>query len=126
MKKAWIISGVIILLIVAAGIILYMKHDGTHGGQQESQQTTKSTKQNDGSVEQQQAPTVKDGISSTQAGNIAVQQYGGTVNNVTAITYNKTPTWEVEIDGTAQGKIKVEISQSDGTVLAMKKVGPGN
>lgn len=126
MKKAWVISIVVVLVIIAVIVTAFLmnKKDISEPAvtpDTSSQPTTK----NNGSVEQQQSPSVQDGISSTQAGNIAVQQYGGTVKNVATGESDSKPIWKVDITGSPQGEINVEVAQSDGTVLGMTKVGSG-
>lgn len=121
MKKIWIIFGVIVIVLLAAGAVYFMKDHKNTDKTQTTKQSSQTKGGDDGSVKKQQAPIVKDGVSSTQAGNIVVQEYGGTIKNIQSTKDGTTPTWDVDIQGTPQGEIVVSVKQSDGTILGMKK-----
>lgn len=57
-------------------------------------------------------------ITADQAGQIAVDNYGGHVLNVESDTADGQPSWEVEIDGSAVGHIEIDVAKSSGDLLA--------
>lgn len=126
MKKILAIIVVVILLVVAFMVFRNLQHGSKTNDATTTQKSTQQSGKTNGSVEQEQSPSVKDGVSSTQAGNIAVQQYGGTVKTVKSSEYQNKVVWEVDITDSPQGEIKVEVAQADGTVVGMSKVGTGN
>lgn len=126
MKKIFAIIVVVILLVVAFMVFRNLQHGSKTNDATTTQKSTQQSGKTNGSVEQEQSPSVKDGVSSTQAGNIAVQQYGGTVKTVKSSEYQNKVVWEVDITDSPQGEIKVEVAQADGTVVGMSKVGTGN
>lgn len=58
-------------------------------------------------------------ITETDAEVIATTEYGGTVVSVESDSHNGEPTWSVELAGTSQGDIEVDVSKATGEIVAV-------
>lgn len=62
-----------------------------------------------------------DAISMEDAERIAVERFGGTVTESKQDTHNDQPTWEIEMTGTSEGKIEVDVHRQTGEIIAWER-----
>lgn len=58
-------------------------------------------------------------ITETDAETVATAEYGGTVVGVESDDHNGEATWKVELAGSSQGDIEVEVSKASGEIVAV-------
>lgn len=58
-------------------------------------------------------------ITEEDAEMVATSEYGGTVVSVESDDYNGEATWKVELAGSSQGDIEVEVSKASGEIVAV-------
>lgn len=58
-------------------------------------------------------------ITQQDAEMVATTEYGGTVVGVESDDHNGEPTWKVELAGTSNGDIEVEVSKESGDIIAV-------
>lgn len=59
-------------------------------------------------------------VSYCQAGQIATEQFGGSVHGVESDHYHGTPAWEVEIKNSRRGRIEVKVDKATGEILEVE------
>ena len=67
------------------------------------------------------ASTPSGSVARERAERIATDRYGGRVLNVEADSRDGEPTWEVEIAGSREGRIEVDVSQVTGAIVEMER-----
>ena len=58
-------------------------------------------------------------ITQEEAEMAATTEYGGTVVSIESDDHNGEPTWNVELAGTSQGDIEVDVSKATGEIVAV-------
>lgn len=58
-------------------------------------------------------------LTQEEAEMVATTQYGGTVVSVESDDHNGEPTWNIELAGTSQGDIEVDVSKATGEIVAV-------
>jgi uncharacterized membrane protein YkoI len=62
-------------------------------------------------------------ISKDDAAKIVTAQYGGDVVGVESDSHDGEPTWEVEVRNSNEGRIEVDVDQSSGKIVEVKRDG---
>lgn len=60
------------------------------------------------------------GLSMEQGGSIATDEYGGTITSIEGDDYKGEPAWEVELEGSSEGRIEVKVSKATGQILEVE------
>jgi hypothetical protein len=60
-------------------------------------------------------------ISKDEAARIVTTQYGGDVVGVESDSHDGKPTWEVEVSNSNEGRIEVDVDQSSGKIVEVKR-----
>ncbi|WP_284743417.1 PepSY domain-containing protein [Amycolatopsis sp. RTGN1] len=66
-------------------------------------------------------PAASHAVDQAEAARVATQKYGGHSLGVEQDTAQGRPSWEVEIDGSDQGRIEVDVAQATGAILTIER-----
>lgn len=84
----------------------------TNTTQQES-----SNQEQQNNIDDSTQPAPSDEISRAEAERIALDEFGGTIDDIDDDSHNNRPTWEIEIKGSREGDIEVEVDRQTGEIL---------
>ena len=73
-----------------------------------------------GGYDPEDQEAIDEGVSMEQAGVIATDEYPGTIVSIEDDDHEGEPAWEVEINGSSEGRIEVTVSKATGQILRVE------
>lgn len=104
--------GLIVAAIILVGVVVVY---GQPDGSSDPAKTDDSSRQTQ--PEETNPGDQTSGISKSEAEQIAIDKYGGTVKEIEGDDYKGIPAWEVEINDSKKGRIEVKVDKKTGDIL---------
>lgn len=113
---------VIILSILGVVYIINLSNDSVWpSDRSDSGDSTSEDRDRDSKDSDSESETEKSSITSSEAEDIAIEAYGGTVKETESDHHQGREAWEVEIRDSKHGRIEVKVDKHTGEILEMER-----